>query len=139
MESTPTIEKVLSWKDCLLGIGLRVEERATTTDIFHNKEDFALSKTDVVRSPINGIPSINFSERYLTVQPWTTNFNIAQLYPSMVMAWIRFPSLLGHMYKRQILWEIGGLVGKVVKLDYNTNNGVRGRFARMVVYVNLDK
>ncbi|KAK5785990.1 hypothetical protein PVK06_040614 [Gossypium arboreum] len=37
------------------------------------------------------------------------------------------------------MWEIGGLVGKVEKLYYNTNNGVRARFARMVVYVNLEK
>ncbi|PPD81183.1 hypothetical protein GOBAR_DD21894 [Gossypium barbadense] len=77
--------------------------------------------------------------KYLTVQPWTTNFNTAQSYPTMVMAWIQFLSLSGHMYKQQILWKIGGLVGKVAKLDYNTDNRVRRRFARMVVYVNLEK
>ncbi|KAH1122954.1 hypothetical protein J1N35_006114 [Gossypium stocksii] len=42
------------------------------------------------------------------------------------MAWIRLPGLPRHMYKKKILWEIGGIVG-------------RGRFARMMVYVNLGK
>ncbi|MBA0753008.1 hypothetical protein Gogos_021638, partial [Gossypium gossypioides] len=51
----------------------------------------------------------------------------------------KFPGLPRHMYKRQILREIGGLIGKVEKLSFNTDNGVRGRFARMAVYVNLDK
>lgn len=32
-----------------------------------------------------------------------------------------------------------GTIGKVTKLDFNTNNEVRGRFARMAVYVNLEK
>ncbi|MBA0679658.1 hypothetical protein Goari_011415 [Gossypium aridum] len=45
----------------------------------------------------------------------------------------------GYMYKRKILWEIGGMVGKVAKLDFNIDNRVRGRFARMAIYVNLDK
>ncbi|MBA0577893.1 hypothetical protein Golob_024909 [Gossypium lobatum] len=31
------------------------------------------------------------------------------------------------------------MVGKVVKLDFNIDNGARGHFSRMVVYVNLDK
>lgn len=31
------------------------------------------------------------------------------------------------------------MVGRVAKLDFNTNNGVRGKFARMVMYVNCGK
>lgn len=31
------------------------------------------------------------------------------------------------------------MVGKVAKFDFNTNNGVRVRFIRMTVYVNLEK
>ncbi|MBA0821748.1 hypothetical protein Goarm_018588 [Gossypium armourianum] len=77
--------------------------------------------------------------QYLIVQPWSIEFNPSQPYPNMVMAWIRLPGLSGHMYKRKILWEIGGMIGRVAKLDFNTDNGVRARFARMVVYVNLGK
>ncbi|KAK5835943.1 hypothetical protein PVK06_011667 [Gossypium arboreum] len=57
----------------------------------------------------------------------------------MVITWIRLPGLPGHMYKKKILWEIGGMVGTVAKLDFNTDNGVQGRLARMAVYVNLGK
>ncbi|KAH1084179.1 hypothetical protein J1N35_023940 [Gossypium stocksii] len=77
--------------------------------------------------------------QYLTVQPWTMDFNSTQPYPSTVMAWIRLFGLSGHMYKRQVLREIGATIGKVAKLDFNTDNGVRGRFARMAVFINLDK
>ncbi|PPR89734.1 hypothetical protein GOBAR_AA30949 [Gossypium barbadense] len=43
---------------------------------------------------------------------------------------IRLP---GHMYKRKILWEIGEMVGKVVKLYFNIDNGAWGHFGRMVM------
>ncbi|MFQ6666341.1 hypothetical protein Gotur_032713 [Gossypium turneri] len=48
-----------------------------------------------------------------------------------VMAWICLLGLLRVLYKRRILEEIGGLIGKVAKLDFNTDNGSRGRFARI--------
>ncbi|KAK5772233.1 hypothetical protein PVK06_048513 [Gossypium arboreum] len=67
------------------------------------------------------------------------DFSPAIPYPSVVMTWIRFLGLSGDMCKKKILWEIGEMVGKVVKLDLNTDNKARGRYARMVVYVNLEK
>ncbi|XP_040973682.1 uncharacterized protein [Gossypium hirsutum] len=43
------------------------------------------------------------------------------------------------MYKRKILEAIGSLIGKVVKFDFKTNNRTRNRFARMALFINLDK
>lgn len=77
--------------------------------------------------------------QYLTVQPWSLFFNSAQNYPSSVMYWIRLPGLSSYFYKKFFLKEIGGLIRRVAKLDMNTDNKARGRFARMAVYVNLDK
>ncbi|PPR91943.1 hypothetical protein GOBAR_AA28741 [Gossypium barbadense] len=77
--------------------------------------------------------------QYLTVQPWTMAFDPTQAYPSVVMAWIRLLALLSYLYNRKIITEIGEFVGKVVKLDMNTNSRTRGQFARMAVYVNLEK
>ncbi|KAK5841955.1 hypothetical protein PVK06_004281 [Gossypium arboreum] len=77
--------------------------------------------------------------QYLTVQPGTKDFTLSQAYPSMVLAWIRLPGLPGFLYKRRILEEIGGMIGKVVRLDFNTDSRTRGRFARMAVYINLDR
>ncbi|KAA3452516.1 GroES-like zinc-binding alcohol dehydrogenase family protein [Gossypium australe] len=67
------------------------------------------------------------------------DLNPAKPYPSVVMTWIRFLGLSGHMCKNKILWEIGEMVGKVVKLDLNTDNKARDRYPRMAVYVNLEK
>ncbi|MBA0731152.1 hypothetical protein Golax_020607 [Gossypium laxum] len=76
---------------------------------------------------------------YLTVQSWTKDFNPLQPYPSVVMAWVRLSRLLSILYKKKIFEEIGGMIGKVAKLDFNIDRRTRGRFIRMVVYVNLNK
>ncbi|KAH1038575.1 hypothetical protein J1N35_040318 [Gossypium stocksii] len=81
-------------------------------------------------------PWIIFGQ-YLTVQPWTVSFDPTQTFLNVVMSWISFLGLPGYMYKRKILVEIGGLVGKVTKFDMNTNNRVRGRFARIAVVVSM--
>ncbi|KAG8478885.1 hypothetical protein CXB51_028724 [Gossypium anomalum] len=77
--------------------------------------------------------------QYLMVQPWTLSVDPTQAYPRIVMAWIRFPGLPSYLYNHKIITEIGGLVGKVVKLDMNTDSRARGCFFRMAVYVDLDK
>ncbi|MBA0808955.1 hypothetical protein Gohar_024652, partial [Gossypium harknessii] len=77
--------------------------------------------------------------QYLTVQPWTREFNPLQPYPSVVLAWIRLPGLPRYLYNRKIIEAIGGLIGKVVRLDFQTDNRTRGRFARLAVFINLDK
>lgn len=43
------------------------------------------------------------------------------------------------MFCRQIVDAIGGLIGKVVKLDFQTDNRTRGRFVRLAIFINLDK
>ncbi|MBA0784544.1 hypothetical protein Gotri_006735, partial [Gossypium trilobum] len=105
------------------GTSLRADDK---TEISTKDEDdnLHLLNEDIVRSSVNSIPIIDFSDRP---------------YPNMVMAWIRLPGLPRHMYKRKILWEIWGMIGRVTKLDFNIDNGVRRRFARMTVYVNLGK
>ncbi|KAH1091601.1 hypothetical protein J1N35_018858 [Gossypium stocksii] len=139
-------------------------------------DDFVLLDGDIKRSSVNGVPSIEFSDRvdqilvknmatsvvlkllnpgdyekvlsqgpwtifgqYLTVQPWTTDFDPVKPYPSVVMTWIRLPGLPGHMYTKKILWEIGGMVGKVAKLDFNTDSKASGSHASMAIYINLEK
>ncbi|MBA0597610.1 hypothetical protein Gorai_007412, partial [Gossypium raimondii] len=37
------------------------------------------------------------------------------------------------------VWGVTSLVGEVAKLDIKTDNGMRGHFARMAVYVDLEK
>lgn len=44
-----------------------------------------------------------------------------------------------EFYERSALLKIGKVIGLVLRIDANTANGVRGRFARLCVQVNLDK
>lgn len=74
---------------------------------------------------------------YLTVQPWSSDFSTLDAHPQSVVAWILIPGLSGAFYKRSPLMEIGSLVGKVIKIDLQTENGSRGQFARFAVQVNL--
>ncbi|PPR91394.1 hypothetical protein GOBAR_AA29289 [Gossypium barbadense] len=76
--------------------------------------------------------------QYFTVQPWTMAFDSTQAYPSVVMAWIKFPALPSYLYNHKIITEIRELVGKVVKLDMNTDSKANGKFSRMAVYGHVD-
>ncbi|PPR93435.1 hypothetical protein GOBAR_AA27226 [Gossypium barbadense] len=76
------------------------------------------------------------SGQYLTVQRWIKEFNPLQPYSSMVLAWIRLPGLPGLYWWNRQPSEI---IGKVVWLDFNIDSRTRGRFARIAVYINLDK
>ncbi|KAK8980914.1 hypothetical protein V6N11_048043 [Hibiscus sabdariffa] len=49
-------------------------------------------------------------DHYITVEPWSPNFDPLQAYPKRILAWIRLP-----------------------------DNGCRGRFARMAVKINLNQ
>ncbi|KAL4333578.1 hypothetical protein GQ457_07G001170 [Hibiscus cannabinus] len=61
---------------------------------------------------------------YLTVQPWHRDFNTNEKHPTHVVAIFRL---------------IATVIGRVVKIDYNTMRGARGKFARLAVMVDLNK
>ncbi|MBA0868827.1 hypothetical protein Goshw_019315 [Gossypium schwendimanii] len=77
--------------------------------------------------------------QYLIVQPWINFFNPKKPYLNVVLAWTRLSSLLSFMYKKRILEAVGGLVGKVAKLDFNSDSKTKGCFYRMAIFVDLDK
>ncbi|KAL4363545.1 hypothetical protein GQ457_04G013420 [Hibiscus cannabinus] len=74
---------------------------------------------------------------YLTVEQWSLDFQPSQASPSRLMAWIRLPGLPLTLYKRSFLETIGNQIGSVIKVDFQTDNGCRGRFARLAVSLNL--
>ncbi|MBA0730341.1 hypothetical protein Golax_025577 [Gossypium laxum] len=165
VDSTPA--PGVSWRDKVLGRG-----------VFGSgcDEEFEFLEGDVMRSNVNGILTINFSERvqqilvkdmvttvvvkfldqnlsYTLLQNKIHNlskplqqFHLMDVengyflaFPSNTMVWVRLPGLSGYLYKRYILEEIESLIGKVTKLDFETDKGSRGKFARMAVYINLEK
>ncbi|KAL4388104.1 hypothetical protein GQ457_09G011910 [Hibiscus cannabinus] len=74
---------------------------------------------------------------YLTVEPWSPDFSISQLYPRKIVAWIRLPGLPVTLYKRNLIEEIGESIGLVIKIDFQTESGRRGRFARMAINIDF--
>ncbi|KAL4291711.1 hypothetical protein GQ457_14G003420 [Hibiscus cannabinus] len=97
---------------------------------FANDEDF--------QKVLSGGPWVIYGS-YLTVQPWSRYFNSAEDHPSHIMVWVRLPKLPYRYYTKSLFKYIAATIGKVVKVDYNTTEGKRGRFARLALIVDLSK
>ncbi|KAI9097692.1 hypothetical protein K1719_025463 [Acacia pycnantha] len=76
---------------------------------------------------------------YLTVHPWMPSFRPQDHVVNQVIGWIRLPKLPARYYHRSIIRSIGGVFGDVIRVDYNTDSGDRGKFARIVVVLDLTK
>ncbi|KAL4284707.1 hypothetical protein GQ457_16G009890 [Hibiscus cannabinus] len=76
---------------------------------------------------------------YLTVQPWSRNFSTNSEYPEKIMVWVRLPKLPYRYYTKSLFRYIANAIGHVVRIDYNTEDGKRGRFARLAVTIDLNK
>ncbi|KAI9107997.1 hypothetical protein K1719_020870 [Acacia pycnantha] len=76
---------------------------------------------------------------YLTVQPWSLEFDCNNPRISKVVAWIRIPGLSFRYYHKSALRAIGTLLGEVVKIDYSTESRGRGKYARIAVIIDLEQ
>lgn len=92
---------------------------------------------DFQRALMNG-PWIIFGH-CLSVQPWTPSFNPRHHFISRIVTWIRLPYLPARYYHSDVIKSIGNTIGDVVKINYNTASGNRGRFARVTVMLDLTK
>lgn len=76
---------------------------------------------------------------YIVVQPCRPDFNPEEEKIKSILAWIRFSGLPYHYYHRSVLILLAGVVGHFKKVDYNTEEAQRGRFARVAVELDLEK
>lgn len=76
---------------------------------------------------------------YLTVQPWTPQFDSTVSDIASAIVWIRLPGMAFHLYDKRVLRKVGQLVGTVIKIDYHTESRERGKFARIAVRVSLSQ
>ncbi|MBA0734685.1 hypothetical protein Gogos_018583 [Gossypium gossypioides] len=143
----------VSWKQMFIGKGEQNQDENLKSLGKNCDGDLEFLEGDVKKSMVNGIPAIEFSERIqqilfkgmettMVLKLLGRNIGYATLFNRISSLWrptTPLPGLLGFMYKRRILEEVGGLVGKVVKFDLNTDSKTRGCFARMVVFVDLNK
>ncbi|KAI9100770.1 hypothetical protein K1719_024132 [Acacia pycnantha] len=74
---------------------------------------------------------------YLTVQPWSLEFDAKTSSISKVVAWVRIPGLSFRYYHKSTLRAIGSLLGDVVKIDYMTESRGQGKYARIAVLIGL--
>ncbi|CAN1853756.1 Putative ribonuclease H protein At1g65750, partial [Linum perenne] len=78
-------------------------------------------------------------EHYLVVQQWDSSFRVSNKLPSKMVVWVRFPHLPIQLYHKQILSSLGNLIGKTVRMDYNTQTAERGKFARITVEIDINE
>ena len=77
--------------------------------------------------------------QFLAIRQWEPSYKASTAEFSSVAVWIRLPELPIEFYEPSALLKIGKAIGPVLRIDANTANGVRSRFAWLCVQVNLDK
>uniref|UniRef100_A0A2N9HXU9 CCHC-type domain-containing protein n=1 Tax=Fagus sylvatica TaxID=28930 RepID=A0A2N9HXU9_FAGSY len=78
-------------------------------------------------------------EHFLSLRPWVPNFRASEASVKTVAIWVRLPELPVEYYHKDSLLHIGSGLGPVLRVDFNTAAGTRGRFARICVQIDLDK
>ncbi|KAI9094804.1 hypothetical protein K1719_026610 [Acacia pycnantha] len=115
----------------------------TTGDVvaLTNKETSPPLSEDCLRSTkkaLTGGPWMIFGA-YLTIQPWSLDFDSRASTILKVVVWVRLPGLSSRYYHKSTLRVIGALLGDVIKIDYMTKSRGRGKYARMAVLIDLQK
>ncbi|XP_045792034.1 uncharacterized protein LOC123886793 [Trifolium pratense] len=78
-------------------------------------------------------------DHYLAVAQWSPEFAAPTAQVEKTLVWIRFPGLNLLFYDESFLLALASTIGTPVKVDTNTLNVERGRFARICVEIDLTK
>ncbi|KAJ4846596.1 hypothetical protein Tsubulata_040794, partial [Turnera subulata] len=78
-------------------------------------------------------------DNVLSVQPWTPEFRASLTRIESVVVWTQFPDFPVNRYHSHVFKHLGNMIGKTVKLDGNTRNPNRAKFAKVVVCVDITK
>ncbi|XP_057444481.1 uncharacterized protein LOC130736701 [Lotus japonicus] len=141
------------WKEallvCLLGkkLGYRLMKSKLSNvwrlkggfDLLDADNGFYMVKFDMKEDRemvINGGPWMIF-DHYLAVSTWSSEFISPAAKVAKTLAWIRIPGLNVVFYDESYLLSIARAIGRPVKVDMNTLNAERGRFARICVELDL--
>ncbi|CAL1355125.1 unnamed protein product [Linum trigynum] len=110
-------------------------------EVFAMDRDFFLVKLgndqDYFKALSDG-PWVIF-DHYLVVQQWTPAFRVTDKLPSTMVVWVQFPCFPVHFYHKDLLFSLGNLIGRAIKLDFHTLHQQRTRFARVAVEVDLSQ
>ncbi|KAJ4838229.1 hypothetical protein Tsubulata_035088 [Turnera subulata] len=97
---------------------------------FSNRQDYLHALTDG--------PWVVF-DHYLTVELWIPQFNPANHKIKSVVAWAQIPDLSCEYYDRRLLHTVCNMLGRLVRIDHNTAEAIRGCYARVALELNLEK
>ncbi|XP_021738160.1 uncharacterized protein LOC110704649 [Chenopodium quinoa] len=78
-------------------------------------------------------------DSYLTIRKWEPNFVADEAPIKKLNAWVRIPQLSVEYFDKKFLYEIGSKIGKVVKIDRNTESRDRGQYIRFCIEVDLTR
>ncbi|CAN1138934.1 hypothetical protein LINPERHAP2_LOCUS10965, partial [Linum perenne] len=78
-------------------------------------------------------------EHYLIVQQLDPLFRASDKLPTKLVVWVRLPHLPIVFYHPQILTALGNLIGRTVRIDFQTQNVNRGKFARLAMEINVEE
>ncbi|CAI0420604.1 unnamed protein product [Linum tenue] len=110
-------------------------------EVFAMDRDFFLVKLgndqDYFKALSDG-PWVIF-DHYLVVQQWTPAFRVTDKLPNTMVVWVQFPGFPVHFYHKDLLFSLGNLIGRAIKLDFHTLHQQRTRFARVAVEVDLSQ
>jgi hypothetical protein len=78
-------------------------------------------------------------DHYLTVRTWSPSFVSTTAKIDWTLVWARIPDLNVVFYDEIFLLALASALGTPIKVDMNTVNVTRGKFARICIEVDLDK
>nr|POE53002.1 uncharacterized protein CFP56_06863 [Quercus suber] len=78
-------------------------------------------------------------DHFLSIRPWEPFFKPSSANISLVAVWIRLYELPIELYEAEILREIGGSIGKVLRIDTHTAMEARGKYARMCIQIDINR
>ncbi|CAN0925666.1 hypothetical protein LINGRAHAP2_LOCUS34889 [Linum grandiflorum] len=76
-------------------------------------------------------------DHYLVVHSRDPSFHASSNLPPEMIVWIRFPWLPYQYYHGSVLKGLGNRVGRIACLDERTLTSAWGKFARLVVEINV--
>ncbi|OMO87284.1 reverse transcriptase [Corchorus capsularis] len=116
----------------------KLEGDYKVTDLEHDYFIIRFQKKVDYEHVLEGGPWI-IGGHYLTVRQWRPNFMPSSDKIEKLIIWIRFPNIPVEYFNMIALKKMGGKVGRVIKIDQVTDEGTRGKFARVCVELDLSK
>lgn len=78
-------------------------------------------------------------DSYLTIRKWIPNFVPDEEPIKTLTTWVRIPNLLVEYFDKAFLHRIGEKIGRVVRIDKNTESMDSGQYIRFCIEVELSK